>query len=276
MTEKTRQPTESPLSVPLPWNLVAPAYAAEVMPTFETFAREALRLAAPAPGARVVDVACGPGTLTGLASAQGWVVDAVDFAPRMIDLLNARGLPNVTARVGDGQALPFADGTFAAAFSIFGLIFFPDPQRGIAELRRLLAPSGRAAISSWPPMEEAPLLGPVMSAVRKAAGEVTGQPPDPSGPPPLSAPQDCMQEMSAAFTDVQVHEVTAYERAESAEQFWDKAVRTMAPLVLLRRTIGDDAWQHIAQAGISATRAECGSGPVTGVLRALITVGTAG
>jgi len=42
----------------------------------------------------------------------------------------------VTAQVADGQALPFADGEFEAAFSMFGLMFFPDRAKGFAELRR--------------------------------------------------------------------------------------------------------------------------------------------
>jgi 2-polyprenyl-3-methyl-5-hydroxy-6-metoxy-1,4-benzoquinol methylase len=66
----------SPLALPVSWDLVADAYADEVMAVFETFAREALRLAAPPPGARVVDVSCGPGTLALVAAAAGYEVEA--------------------------------------------------------------------------------------------------------------------------------------------------------------------------------------------------------
>jgi 2-polyprenyl-3-methyl-5-hydroxy-6-metoxy-1,4-benzoquinol methylase len=72
------------LATPMPWNLVASAYEAEVLPTFRHFAEEALRLAAPAAGSRVADVACGPGTLALIAARAGFTVDAIDFSPEMI------------------------------------------------------------------------------------------------------------------------------------------------------------------------------------------------
>src|SRR3954463_6558295 len=102
----------NPMGTPVPWDLVAPAYAEEIVPMFEHYSRDALALAAPPRGARIVDVACGPGTLSALASRAGHPVDALDFSPQMIAKLEARGLANVTAVVGDGQALPYPDATF--------------------------------------------------------------------------------------------------------------------------------------------------------------------
>ena len=124
---------ENPLATPTPWNLLASAYEAEVLPSFRHFAEESLRLAAPPPGAPLADVACGPGTLALLAASRGFAVDALDFSPEMIALLERsareRGLDGVRARVGDGQALPYPDGGHGAAFSLFGLMFFPDRVR---------------------------------------------------------------------------------------------------------------------------------------------------
>jgi ubiquinone/menaquinone biosynthesis C-methylase UbiE len=48
--------------------------------------------------------------------------------------------------VADGQALPFADATFDAVLCQLGLMFFPDPARGLAEFRRVLRPRRRAAV----------------------------------------------------------------------------------------------------------------------------------
>src|SRR6185436_8525892 len=145
----------SPLASSGPWDLVSSAYAEELVPQLSPYAEDALRLAGVADGARVLDVACGPGTLAMLAARRGARVDALDFAAGMIDQLRSAiardSIEGVTARIGDGQALPFDGGTYDAAFSMFGLMFFPDRARGFAELRRCLKDGGVAVVSSWLP-----------------------------------------------------------------------------------------------------------------------------
>lgn len=268
----------SPLAVPLAWDLVAPAYAAEVVPMFETFGRDALRLAAVPPGGRVVDVACGPGTLSFLAARAGLQVDAVDFSPAMIAQLEARRAAEpgvaITAQLADGQALPFADATFAAGFSLFGLMFFPDRARGFAELRRVLAPGARAVVSSWPPLENVPVMRAMFGALREAFARLgRAQPP---GSTPLVTPEDCRREMGAAFCHVEVHEVSHHESFGSPTIFWEHLTRTMAPLLLLRRALPADAWPPLAASALEAIARTTGPGPVTVSLTALMSVGVAG
>lgn len=253
----------------MPWNLVAPAYADELVPVFEHFATEALRLAAPPAGSRVIDVACGPGTLSAVAARAGFVVDAIDFSPVMIERLAARGLANVTSRIADGQALPFPDGAFAAGFSLLGLMFFPDRAKGFAELRRVLAPGARAVISTWSPLADAPTLAAMFGALRDAMGPRAPE----SADLPLSTEDACRAEMGAAFTDVVVHRVPHIQHFASADELWSGLERTMAPLVMMRTQLGE-RWAPLATAARGALRDAVGSGSADLAMTALITVGT--
>ena len=265
----------SPLASPLPWNLVANDYEKEVVPMFEAFAARALELAAPASG-RIVDVACGPGTLAALAARRGLAVDALDFSPAMIERLETRKLPGVTARIGDGQALPYADGAFAAGFSMFGLMFFPDRAKGFAELRRVLAPGARAVVSSWYAMESVPAFAVMFGALRPGFAELmAGRPPQPQAPSPLTTEDECRSEMSAAFSRVEVHTVSQRQQAPSVDALWESLVRTMAPVVLLRKGLGEARWAPYDAAARAAIRQVAGDGPIELEMRAFLTVGVA-
>jgi ubiquinone/menaquinone biosynthesis C-methylase UbiE len=265
----------SPLAVPMPWDLVSSAYAEEVVPLFEAFSREALRLVAPPTGSRIIDVACGPGTLSVLAAQEGHYVDAIDFSPQMIDKLTPRiGALPITAQVADGQALPFADAIFDAGFSMFGLMFFPDRAQGFAELRRVLRRGGKALVSSWPSMENIAVFAAMFGAIRETMHKAFGSPPAPQAEGPLTTVEACSAEMSASFADVVVHEFETSQTAPSADALWDSFTRTMAPIVLMKQNLGDK-FGAVSDAARAAIREAVGAGPVEVKLKAHLTVGTA-
>jgi len=112
---------------------------------------------------RILDVATGPGEAAALALSQvgpaGLVVGA-DISLAMLDAAKSR-LAGARFRpvVADGQALPFADGTFDAVLCQLGLMFFPDPAQGLHEFRRVLRPHRRAAVCVIAAPERAPMLG---------------------------------------------------------------------------------------------------------------------
>jgi SAM-dependent methyltransferase len=259
----------------MPWDLVSGAYTEEVVPMFEGFAREALRIVAPPPKSRIVDVACGPGTLAVIAADAGHRVDALDFSPQMVERLTARaaGL-SITPQLGDGQALPYADAMFDAGFSMFGLMFFPDRAKGFAELRRVLRPGAKALVSSWHPMDKLPVFAAMFGAVREAMGKALGVPPPPDRPSPLTTADECRGEMSAAFADVVVHEFATTQQAPSADALFDSLLRTMAPIVLMKKNLGDK-FAAVETAARAAMRGVLGGGPVEIEMKAHLTVGTA-
>lgn len=100
-------------------------------------------------GAKVLDIAAGFGPLTLIAAADGAQVLSTDFSPGMVATVAAHGLPNVEARVMDGQALDLADGSYDAAFSMFGIMLFADWQKGLSEMARVLRSDGIGCISTW-------------------------------------------------------------------------------------------------------------------------------
>jgi len=90
---------------------------------------------------RMLEVGCGWGDFSARVAAElGVSVVAVDLSPRMVELARERG---VDARVGDVQALPFADAEFDCAAANWMLYHVPDLDRGLAELARVLRPGAR-------------------------------------------------------------------------------------------------------------------------------------
>jgi len=111
-----------------------------------------LRHAALQSGERLLDVACGTGIVSRqaapLVGTHGQVV-AVDMNPAMLAVARALPAPSGAAinwQEGNAMALPFPDGAFDVAFCQHGLQFVPDRAAAVREMRRILAPGGRALV----------------------------------------------------------------------------------------------------------------------------------
>ncbi len=127
------------------------AISAPVLGPF--FAAVAHDLTVVSPHASVLEVGSGPGRLaTAIARlAPEARVVGLDVAPDMVDRARARvaslGLANrVELHVGDVAALPFRDASFDVVVSTFSLHHWERPVEGLAEIRRVLRPSGLARI----------------------------------------------------------------------------------------------------------------------------------
>jgi demethylmenaquinone methyltransferase/2-methoxy-6-polyprenyl-1,4-benzoquinol methylase len=105
--------------------------------------RRLIRIAAPVPSERVLDLACGTGDLTRLAAASGAHVVGLDLVPRMIALARGRGGARAAFLAGDMLALPFPDAAFDLVTTGYGLRNVPDLDRALTEVRRVLRPGGR-------------------------------------------------------------------------------------------------------------------------------------
>src|SRR5262249_16795739 len=88
------------------------------------------------------------GARLGGAGAAGQAA-AADLPPAMAEKAGERlgEARNACVLVEDAQALSFSDETFDAVVCNLGLMFFPEPARGLSEFRRVLRPGGRSAVS---------------------------------------------------------------------------------------------------------------------------------
>ena len=64
-------------------------------------------------------------------------------------LLRVEMPPAADCQQGDAQDLPHGDNTFDAVVCGYGIMHLPEPDRALAEMRRVLRPDGRVALSVW-------------------------------------------------------------------------------------------------------------------------------
>jgi SAM-dependent methyltransferase len=105
-------------------------------------------------GQEVVDVAAGNGNFAILAAKRGARVVAADITPEMIELGRSRSdaeAVEIEWVEADAEDLPFEDGRFDCAGSVFGSMLTPQPEVAAAELFRVVKSSGTVGMSNWTP-----------------------------------------------------------------------------------------------------------------------------
>jgi ubiquinone/menaquinone biosynthesis C-methylase UbiE len=103
---------------------------------------------------RVLDVAAGNGNATLAAARRGCVVTSTDYVGSLLERGAERARADrleVTFQTADAEALPFADASFDAAVSTFGVMFTPDHAKAAAEMVRVVRPGGRIGLANWSP-----------------------------------------------------------------------------------------------------------------------------
>ena len=185
-----------------------------------------LDMAAVGSGARVLDVAAGAGEQTLTAArrvgAKGRVL-ATDISPAILGyaLGAARraGLDHVETLELDGERHDtLAEGSFEAAFSRVGLIYFPDQQRALRGIRHALKPGGRFAAVVYSTPDKNPFFSIPVGIIRQRAKL---PPPLPGQPGPFSLGGEGVLARSleqAGFRDVEVRRVDSPVRLSSAAE----------------------------------------------------------
>jgi len=159
------------------------------------FGDAALKVAAPQPGERVIDVGCGCGDtsieIARIVGEAGTVL-GIDVSQPMLEVARSRGAlancAHLAFREGDASEAGLPANT-DLLFSRFGVMFFSQPSQAFSHLRKSLRTGGRCVFVCWrAPRDNAWAMTP-LSAARTAMG-VTPTPADPDAPGPFAFADD--------------------------------------------------------------------------------------
>jgi SAM-dependent methyltransferase len=250
------------------WSAVAPGWAAHadfIDDRGVDVTDAMLFITAPQPGERVLELACGPGgpgfAAAPLVAPWGAVVVS-DVSAEMTAIAAARarerGLGSVSCRVLDLEAIDEPDASFDVVLCREGLMLVADPARAAAEIRRVLSPGGRVALSVWGPRERNPWLGVVFDVVSAQLGMPV---PPPGLPHPFSLHDS--GRLAALLCDAGLSGVTVTQlptpyRAASVDEWWERTKALAGPLSAMLAALPD------AEARMLRDRAAAAIAPYSG------------
>jgi O-methyltransferase / aklanonic acid methyltransferase len=212
------------------YDRAAPTYERTGVANHAPFAERLAQLVLLGPGGRVLDVGCGAGgALLPAARRVGPTGEAIgiDQAPGMVERAREAaaeaGLEQVRVEVMDGAALTFEEESFDAVLCAFTLSAIPEADKALAEMRRVLRPTGTVGVAVWENLldrrwwwegellqEFAPEVPPELLA---AAGAMTSRYVETE---PLRAGLE-----AAGFRDVNIGRMDIEFTFPSAESWWE-------------------------------------------------------
>jgi SAM-dependent methyltransferase len=143
---------------------------------FAPWASHLVQSAAPQPGERVLDVACGTGVVARRVAprvgSNGMVI-GLDLDPDMLAVARAVAKQMDLAiewRQGQAEKLPFPDASFDLVLCQFGLMLFSDPHAALTGMHRVLTKGGRGLLSVWQGMDRHPFYGTLDEVSRRRLG----------------------------------------------------------------------------------------------------------
>jgi SAM-dependent methyltransferase/pimeloyl-ACP methyl ester carboxylesterase len=214
------------------WEAKAAGYDGFLGQITQRFIEPLLDAAGVRGGARVLDVASGPGYATARAAERGASVIGVDIAQGMVALARER-YPQLDFRWGDAESLPFTDDSFDSVLASFLMHHVSRYEQVAEEFARVLAPGGRLALTVWDLPERARFIGVLLDAV----AEVGASPPAdvPPGPPffRFSEGRELGRLLGdQGLGDFQMERVSFTHPVESPDDLWrgllESTVRTAA------------------------------------------------
>jgi ubiquinone/menaquinone biosynthesis C-methylase UbiE len=190
-------------------------------------------------GETVLDVAAGDGNAAVPAALRGARVVASDLTPELLERGRRearRRSVSLDWRVGDAEALPFADGSFDVTMSSLGVMFAPHHQEAADELVRVTRPGGRIALLSWTPQG---FIGQMFTAMKP----FLPAPPPGAQPPPLwGDPDHVARLLGDRVAELRWSRRTLrVDRFDTPEEFREFFKRTYGPTIAAYRNTSEPA-----------------------------------
>ena len=159
-----------------------PARASGYVELFASASDQAIESLLNAVGARpklkALDLCCGQGNVSEGLIRRGCEVVGIDFSAAMLAFARRRA-PNAIFIEGDAQDLPFGDAQFDVVVSNLGICHVPDQPRVLSEVRQLLRPHGRFAMTVWCGPDVSPCFEIVYDAIKTHGSADVSAPPGP-------------------------------------------------------------------------------------------------
>jgi ubiquinone/menaquinone biosynthesis C-methylase UbiE len=192
---------------------------------------------------RIIDVACGSGNLALSAARRNCVAYGIDYVPALIDRAKTRAIAeglSVDFYVSDCERMPFEDNFFDRVFSIFGVMFSPDPIQASNELIRICRPGGKVALGNWVPEG---FWGEAFSVI----AHFSNLPKLPNSPLDWGREIFLNELFSSRCQIVQHKKRTAYFRYETVDHWIDVFTNNFGPLMSVLRGLDTDEQQELIQ-----------------------------
>ena len=186
-------------------------------------------------GDRVLDVGTGSGIVATEAIKKvgdaGKVV-GIDLSPGPLEIARRTtgSAKNLQFLEMDAEDLKFPDGSFDVILSEFALMFFPNSQRALREMRRVLVDHGRIALSVHGSAENVPYFGVIMSTVIKYVPDIlpAGRP----GPHRFGDPTALRLEFeNSGFKEVEVNVYTYPYNIGMFGEYWNDYMESAAATI---------------------------------------------
>ena len=204
------------------------------------------------PGMQVLDLAAGTGepgiSLARRVGPTGHVT-ALDQSQELLDIAadraRQRQLTNFATKKADAHALPFRENAFDLAACRFGVMFFADPGKALAELNRVLKPGARACFLAWAAFEKQPYFTPFAILAKHV-----GEPAIPRGgqdPFRFAEPGRLSEQLRSAGFGPVTEETRniAWTWPGTVEEVWEYLRSVTAPFRPLMERVPPEKWEVI-------------------------------